>query len=52
MVGVLLPICRVCKGFRDSDGDREFLFSLPRFPRDEVGVYVNSDMLYHTSMHR
>ena len=28
--------CRICKGFNDAEGTREFLFALPRFARDEV----------------
>ena len=28
--------CRICEGFRDAEGTREFLFALPRFARDEV----------------
>ena len=31
-----LSPCRICEGFRDADGTREFLFALPRFARDEV----------------
>ena len=31
-----LSLCRICEGFRDADGTREFLFALPRFARDEV----------------
>ena len=27
---------RICRGFTDADGKREFLFALPRFARDEV----------------
>ena len=29
-------IHRICRGFTDADGKREFLFALPRFARDEV----------------
>ena len=28
--------CRICEGFNDAEGTREFLFALPRFARDEV----------------
>lgn len=31
--------CRVCRGFDDADGKREFLFALPRFARDEVNHF-------------
>jgi len=36
---------RVCRGFTDADGKREFLFALPRFARDEVKLCVYGDRL-------
>lgn len=33
-------IHRICRGFTDADGEREFLFALPRFARDEVKTFT------------
>ena len=38
LVIFLLPdlFLRICEGFDDAEGTKEFLFALPRFARDEV----------------